>query len=386
MVTRARTNVDVQRILAIMDELKEKMTFLSVATPQVLAGLQSEEGQATQDILGPELMRQFDQQIRLEELYQVATTASDESFGAAEDSEEAQRDQKVLAKSTLELCRRMRAVPNIYAELKAIQDQKPGQVIQFMKTLAAMQELTNKRLTTTVEEERSRQELLSHYQSRANEAQKRLQQLNMDLGLVRSESEKQQNNRQDVLTKLKAELFSVRESSLDHMNQLRTHYETRMTEHQEAFDAKREDLEKKIAALKEANAKARAASQDAEKDKKKQTKRYETEVDEKIRLYDKDVKEMAYILSDHQEGFKQEQRQLNELREHFEKVDDEKACIAAEEAISQARQAKLEAERNRCMKSAALVQAYWRGIIERERYTQMKKAKKKKGGKKGKKK
>jgi len=276
----------------------------------------------------------------------------------------------------------MRAVPNIYAELKAIQDQKPGQVINFMKTLAAMQELTNKRLTTTVEEERSRQELLSHYQSRANEAQKRLQQLNMDLGLVRSESEKQQNNRQDVLTKLKAELFSVRESSLDHMNQLRTHYETRMTEHQEAFDAKREDLEKKIAALKEANAKARAASQDAEKDKKKQTKRYETEVDEKIRLYDKDVKEMAYILSDHQEGFKQEQRQLNELREHFEKVDDEKACIAAEEAITQARQAKLEAERDRCMKSAALVQAYWRGIIERERYTQMKKAKKKKGGKK----
>jgi len=382
MVTRARTNVDVQRILAIMDELKEKLTFLSVATPQVLAGLQTEDGQATQDILGPELMRQFDQQIRLEELYQVATTASDESFGAAEDSEEAQRDQKILAKSTLELCRRMRAVPNIYAELKAIQDQKPGQVINFMKTLAAMQELTNKRLTTTVEEERSRQELLSHYQSRANEAQKRLQQLNMDLGLVRSESEKQQNNRQDVLTKLKAELFSVRESSLDHMNQLRTHYETRMTEHQEAFDAKREDLEKKIAALKEANAKARAASQDAEKDKKKQTKRYETEVDEKIRLYDKDVKEMAYILSDHQEGFKQEQRQLNELREHFEKVDDEKACIAAEEAITQAREAKLEAERDRCMKSAALVQAYWRGIIERERYTQMKKAKKKKGGKK----
>jgi len=382
MVTRARTNVDVQRILAIMDELKEKLTFLSVATPQVLAGLQTEDGQATQDILGPELMRQFDQQIRLEELYQVATTASDESFGAAEDSEEAQRDQKILAKSTLELCRRMRAVPNIYAELKAIQDQKPGQVINFMKTLAAMQVLTNKRLTTTGEEDRSRQELLSHYQSRANEAQKRLQQLNMDLGLVRSESEKQQNNRQDVLTKLKAELFSVRESSLDHMNQLRTHYETRMTEHQEAFDAKREDLEKKIAALKEANTKARATSQDAEKDKKKQTKRYETEVDEKIRLYDKDVKEMAYILSDHQEGFKQEQRQLNELREHFEKVDDEKACIAAEEAITQARQAKLEAERDRCMKSAALVQAYWRGIIERERYTQMKKAKKKKGGKK----
>jgi len=385
MGSRARTNVDVQRILAIMDELKEKLTFLSVVTPQVLAGLQGEDGQATQELLGPELMRQFEKQIRLEEMYQVAS-ATDESFGAGEDNEETQRDQKELAKSTLELCRRMRAMPNIYAELKAIQDTKPGQVIQFMKTLAAMQELTNKRLTTTVEEERSRQELLSHYQNRANEAQKRRQQLEMDLQLVRRESEKQTSNRQDVLNKLKADLFTVRESSLDHMNQLRTQYETRMTDHQEAFDAKREDLEKKIAALKEANAKARAASQDAEKDKKKQTKRYETEVDEKIKLYDKDVKEMAYILSEHQEGFKAEQRQLNELREHFEKVDDERACIAAEEAITQARQRKLEAERKRCTNSAALVQAYWRGIIEREKYTQMKKAKKKKGGKKGKKK
>merc|ERR1712037_476625 len=100
--------------------------------------------------------------------------------------------------------------------------------------------------------------------NRANEAQKRRQQLEMDLQLVRRESEKQTSNRQDVLTKLKAELFTVKDSSQDHMNHLRTHYQTRMTEHQEAFDAKREDLEKKIAALKEANAKARAGSQDAE--------------------------------------------------------------------------------------------------------------------------
>ena len=56
----------------------------------------------------------------------------------------------------------------------------------------------------------------------------------------------------------------------------------------EQYEEESKDLIDSIAALKEANAKARAASQDAEKDKKKQTKRYETEVDEKIRLYDKD--------------------------------------------------------------------------------------------------
>mmetsp|Transcript_1859 Transcript_1859/g.4135 ORF Transcript_1859/g.4135 Transcript_1859/m.4135 type:complete len:387 (-) Transcript_1859:164-1324(-) len=380
MPTSKPTNIDAQRILAIMDELKEKLTYLSVATPQVLTGLQNEEGQATVDILGPELMKQFAEQTRLEELYVVANSAAEGAFGHGEDNEDVREDVKSLQKNTLELCRKMRGVQNIVQELRNFQETRPGAVIQFLKTLADMQELTLKRLTTTVEEERSRQELLEHYKSREQEASKRRQQLEKDLNHIRRECERAQSQRTEILTKLKADLLDVKDSKLDRMSQLRNRYETRMREQQEAFTVKKDELEKKINALKDSNQKLRANSQEEELAKKKTAKRYEMDVESVIKQYDTTVKEMAYNLGECQDQYKKEQKQLIELREHFEKVDEEKACINAEEAVAEARRNKLDAERGRRNDSSSLVQAFWRGIIQREQYTLMKKNKKKKGG------
>jgi len=380
MPTSKPTNIDAQRILAIMDELKEKLTYLSVATPQVLTGLQNEEGQATVDILGPELMKQFAEQTRLEELYVVANSAAEGAFGHGEDNEDVREDVKSLQKNTLELCRKMRGVSNIVQELRNFQETRPGAVIQFLKTLADMQELTLKRLTTTVEEERSRQELLEHYKSREQEASKRRQQLEKDLNHIRRECERAQSQRTEILTKLKADLLDVKDSKLDRMSQLRNRYETRMREQQEAFTVKKDELEKKINALKDSNQKLRANSQEEELAKKKTAKRYEMDVESVIKQYDTTVKEMAYTLGECQDQYKKEQKQLIELREHFEKVDEEKACINAEEAVAEARRNKLDAEKGRRNDSSCLVQAFWRGIIQREQYTLMKKNKKKKGG------
>merc|ERR1712060_517015 len=136
---------------------------------------------------------------------------------------------------------------------------------------------------------------------------------------------------------------------------------------------------------KDSNAKLRNSSQDEEQAKKKTAKRYEMDVESVIKQYDVQVKEMAYNLSEYQDLYKKDQRQLNELKEHFEKVDEEKACISAEEAIADARRHKMEAEKNRRNEDAALIQAVWRGIIQREAFTIMKKNKKKKGGGKKKK-
>lgn len=379
MPTSKPTNIDAQRILAIMDELKEKLTYLSVATAQVLSGLQSEEGQAASELLGPELMKQFVEQIRLEELYMVANSAADGAFGHTEDNEDVREDVKSLQKNTLELCRRMRGVPNVVQELRNFQETRPGAVIQFLKTLADMQELTLKRLTMTVEEERSRQELLEHYKSREAEASKRRQQLEKDLSHIRRECERAQSQRTEILTKLKADLLDVKDSKLDRMTALRNRYESRMQEHQEAFDQKRDELQRKINALKDSNHKLRLTSQEEETGKKKTAKRYEMDVENVIKQYDLQVKEMAGQLSEHQEAFKKEKRQLSELREHFEKVDEEKRCITAEEAIAEARRSKLSAERERRGQSAATVQAFWRGIVQREQFSAMKKNKKKKG-------
>merc|ERR1719293_58709 len=109
------------------------------------------------------------------------------AHSGAEDTEEVREDVRALQKNTVDLCRKMRAVDRIVPELRNFQETRPTQVITFLKTLADMQDLTLKRLTTTVEEERSRQELLEHYKTRESEATLRKQQLERDLNHMRQE-------------------------------------------------------------------------------------------------------------------------------------------------------------------------------------------------------
>jgi len=382
MPTSKPTNIDAQRILQIMDELKEKLTYLSVVTAQVLEGLQSEDDQSTAELLGTELLKSFVEQIRLEELYVVAnTTGPNGSFGAAEDNEDMREEVRSLQKNTLELCRKMKAVPNIVPELRNFQETRPQTVIQFLKTLADMQELTLKRLTTTVEEEKSRQELLEHYKGREAEMSKRRQQLERDLNHIRRECESAQSQRTQILTKLKADLQDVKDSHLDRMTTLRSRYENRMKDFHEKFNAQKTKHEADINNLITANKKLKDESETEENLLKKQVRRYEDiEVVNVIKQYDTQIKEMSYNLNEHTEGFRREQKQLMELREHFQKVDQEKECISQEQQIADARLAKMTAEKDRRDGHASLVQAFWRGILERERFQQMKKAKKKKGG------
>merc|ERR1719272_1735907 len=114
-----------------------------------------------------------------------------------------------------------------------------------------------------------------------------------------------------------------------------------MKEFQEQFNKKKEDYEKRIAAAREANKKLRVDSQEDEVTRQRLAKRHETDVDKKIQEYDKEIKTLAGHLNEYQEGYKKEQKQLQELREHFVKVDAEKECIAREEELEEARRTKL---------------------------------------------
>lgn len=383
MPTSKPTNIDAQRILAIMDELKEKLTYLSVATPQVLSGLQGEEGQATVELLGTDLMKQFTEQTRLEDQY--VQFSEREGALPSDENEEIREDAKMLQKSTLELCRKMKGVPNIniVQELRNFQDVRPTQVIQFLKTLADMQDLTLKRLTTTVEEERSRQELLEHYKTREKEATLRKQQLERDLNHMRKECEKAQSQRQEILTKLKADRYEVQDNQRKRMEELRSRYEVRMKEHQDAFAHKKDDMEKKISELRDKNKKLKGTSEIEENERQKHARRFEREVGDKIKEYDEKVREITQEIAETREVKDKENKRLVELEERFYKIDEERECIRQEESIVDARKKKLEDDKQRRNEMAALVQAYWRGIITREQYATLKKQKKKKGKKGG---
>ena len=62
------TNADAQRILAVTQELKERLTFMSVITDEVWEAIEAEDGDqgatTALETLGPDLTKMIDEQIR----------------------------------------------------------------------------------------------------------------------------------------------------------------------------------------------------------------------------------------------------------------------------------------------------------------------------------
>jgi len=112
-------------------------------------------------------------------------------------------------------------------------------MMQLLRTLADMQELALKRLTTTVEEDRSRQELLDQTIEREVAASKRRAQLEKDLAAIRRERENSKRERTEEITRLKAELNDVKDSQTRAMENLRTEFQAQSEAQNVAFTSPR---------------------------------------------------------------------------------------------------------------------------------------------------
>ncbi|KAF4672442.1 hypothetical protein FOL46_008984 [Perkinsus olseni] len=144
------------------------------------------------------------------------------TFAIQEDNDDVREATERLRRSTSELCRQMKTIPTVIGELRRFQDssQRSMGLLQLLRTLAEMQDVVLKRMTTTVEEERSRQELIAHYLLREKLAVRRKAELKNRLSQVRLEREKAHATRTETLTKLKADLLDVRESTQLKLKQL----------------------------------------------------------------------------------------------------------------------------------------------------------------------
>mmetsp|Transcript_9222 Transcript_9222/g.20077 ORF Transcript_9222/g.20077 Transcript_9222/m.20077 type:complete len:401 (+) Transcript_9222:50-1252(+) len=396
------TNVDAQRILAIMDELKEKLTYLSVITAPVWEGLQSEEGQSTLDLLGPEIQKKFQEQIRLEELYVYSTSAGgDGQVHVDLENEDVKETVEKLEKNTRDICRALRklhedkrqANVSIITELRNFQIEKPDKLLKLLGGLRDMQEVMLKRLTTTVEEEQSREELLRHYMQRSDQANKKMGQLEKDLAHIRREREKTKQTTTEVINKLKADLSDIEHSTSQKMDELRRKYESRENDYRERFQKTESEIKTRIGKLQEQFTKRRSTSKDDEDELQKKMKRWEKSVLDVISEYDTLIMKLDVERAENQSGFSDEQEQLKQLQHHFEKVDAEIARVNLEEKIGSVdpkveskRRKKLEAIKEQKNASACVLQAFWRALRVREDYLKLVKAKRKKKGKKGKKK
>merc|ERR1719235_611699 len=132
-------------------------------------------------MIGAELMKRMQEQIRLEDIYNVSIQKADGAFMAAMDNDDVRETLEKLQKNTRELCRKMKDKPTIVADLRNFQETRPANVV----------------------------ELLQHYVERETQASAKRQLLEKDLSHIRREREKASSQRTEVITKLKADLHDV---------------------------------------------------------------------------------------------------------------------------------------------------------------------------------
>merc|ERR1719352_2096761 len=227
-------------------------------------------------MIGAELMKRMQEQIRLEDIYNVSIQKADGAFMAAMDNDDVRETLEKLQKNTRELCRKMKDKPTIVADLRNFQETRPANVLQLLRTLADMQDVTLKRLTTTVEEERSRQELLLH---------------------------------------------DVEENTEAKQNQLLRQHEKCMKEHQEKHKAMEAKYEEELTKYRLKYKELKQQNKDAEVGKLSKKRRAETDLMGVIKEYDTTISELTTDFETEVVHFQKEQKELEELEEHFAKVD-----------------------------------------------------------------
>merc|ERR1711959_670209 len=127
------------------------------------------------------------------------------------------------------------------------------------------------------------------------------------------------------------------------------------------------------------------SNKDAEVGKLSKKRRAEMDLTGVIKEYDTTISELTTDFETEVVHFQKEQKELEELEEHFAKVDMENVRLEQEQQILAARRSKFDSKRKREDEMATLVQSYWKAIIDRELFSKEKKLKKKKqkgGGKK----
>ncbi|KAL8435880.1 hypothetical protein Efla_002124 [Eimeria flavescens] len=367
-------SADVHRIASVIEELTQKLTVLSFVTHQVLEAIHENDSGHAAELLGPELLRRMAEQARLEELYHGSTATGDGAAVASLDVEDLQEIVEQLEKNTRELCRKMREVPNVVQELRNFQETRPVNSMKFIHALADMQDVMLKRLTTPVEDEKANDDLLQMYLEQESLAAERRDELEKQLGALRSERQKHAARSSEATAKLKSDLHDLQSVNEQRLWQMNEDFAKRDAQQTRAFQKKIRD----IASLKsqlEKRSISQAATEREEMDSQARTQRIaKRDLQSAIKALDKDIADKESQIDDVKRKNQVDKALLASLSKVVNAIDQEKKRKEDEARIVQAVYLRAEAERADKEEAACVLQSYWRGIRQREEYIAIKKA------------
>ena len=185
------TNVEAQRIMAILEETCNKLELLSHIPP-----LELPDEDQLRDELGPDVLQVMQEQTMLEQQYELVSAPQHDASGY--DANQALPDFETLddelRHSTRVVCRMVREAPVIVERLQDIGGESTlvtDVMRKFLGTFIELKAQTLQKLSTSVEEEKSKEDWFLEISAREEKASQTLRQLQKEIKAEKAERERQ---------------------------------------------------------------------------------------------------------------------------------------------------------------------------------------------------
>jgi hypothetical protein len=267
--------------------------------------------------------------------------------------------------------------PNIAENLTKIQTERSNLQNLLSKTLRELRECSFATLTTTVEEEKARNDMIREVVQKEKEVSAAVKKLQADLQTEKQLHLQEVEERNEIISKLKEELVAVRTKSHIETKYLHKVARARGQSLNRAYNAQTSELEQQIwHAKKELEIEVRA-NQESEEFLRNKQAQLSQEIQKWMEKYEEDTEEQEKILEQLKESRAADLIKLNDYTERESKELEEKQ--RREEAARMKAEADRvrRAEEERNLWAATKCQALWRGYLSRQAAAG--------GGKKGKK-
>jgi IQ domain-containing protein G len=389
MSTSNLTVIESARISSIIEEALEKLSFLASITPDVMA-----HRDELSQIVGDEITRIIQEQrgleLRYEELIAQRSSLKALSNKAKykENQELIKEVARALRESTKELCRNLKGNPNIAENLSKIQTERSNLQNLLSKTLRELRETSFSTLTTTVEEEKARNDMILEVIAKEKEVSASVKKLQEDLSSERHQHEAEVEERNEIISKLKEELQEVRTKSAIETKYLQKESRARLQSLNRIYGQSTSELDEQIWKVRKQLEIEVLANRESEEFLKRKVVSLQKDAGDWMQRYETDFEELEKEHETLNAQRTEDLVKLNDYTERYTKEMEEKARREEEARIREEMEALRKQEEERNTWAATTVQKLWRGHLARTGGggKKGKKGKKGKGGKGGKKK
>eukprot|EP00070_Physeter_catodon_P015637 XP_023973758.1 trichohyalin-like [Physeter catodon] len=261
--------------------------------------------------------------------------------------------------------------------------------VDALRVVAIMEELTEKlaylsvitrqdvlvkRMKTTVEEERAREELLEKYIQQERAASARRAELETQLTVLRTEREKASNRSSETIMKLKADLQDVGDFTDQRLTQLHEQYNKREAEIMRSFEFRIAELRALVTQQQKHNMTFFTRGEEESEGLKTTKKIAVKDLEKVIENYDREMLDREAKIRELKEKNTADEAAVARLQALLQVVEEESERLQQERDLELAREQLAKTQLAVFSKAVCFLQSYWRGILQREEYIQMKRS------------